>query len=82
MPEYVPALASERELSIRAHYVSGHFNLQEALDRIRMGGFTELATSLAEDILRKPISPTAVRSCTGRNVTEEQIADRLAEVTA
>lgn len=76
MSEYVPALG------IRAQYVSGNFDRRDALTRIRMGGFTELASSRAEEILAAPITPAVVLAWTAREVTEEQIAARLAEVTA
>lgn len=75
----------EIHLGIRAHYASGHFDLDTALDRIQFGGTTTMNRSDAADILRQPISLDEVRQLTGKSgqqATEESIAPRLAEVTA
>lgn len=75
-------LDTEQRLSTRAHYATGHFDLEEALIRIQNGGFTQLTREQAAEILTAPITSKAVKTYTGRDVTAEQIATRLAEVTA
>lgn len=71
---------SEQRMGIRAHYASGHFNLEEALIRIQNGGFTQLTREQAAEILATPIRVETVKAFTGRDVTDGQIAARLAEV--
>lgn len=78
-------LTAETTLSIRAHYASGHFDLDTALDRIQFGGMTVLRRDVAAEILRQPIALDVVRQLTrktGQAATEESVAARLAEVTA
>jgi hypothetical protein len=78
-------LTYETNLSIRAHYASGRFDLDTALDRIQFGGPTILRRDVAAEILRQPISLNDVRRLAGRSgqtATEASIAARLAEVTA
>lgn len=75
-------LTDDINLGIRAHYVTGWFDLDTALDRIQFGGLTVLNRRVAAQILRQPITTEQVKARTGRDVTDEQIAGRLAEVTA
>ncbi len=75
----------EIHLGIRAHYASGHFDLDTALDRIQFGGMHSMPRTRAAEILRQPISVNDVRRVagkSGRQATEESIAARLAEVPA
>jgi hypothetical protein len=74
-------LDTEQRTSIRAHYVTGHFDREEALTRIQNGGFSQLSREQACEVLALPITPHDVAAWTGRQVTEEQIAARLAEVS-
>lgn len=73
---------TEQRLGIRAHYITGRHDLETALTRIQNGGFTQLTREQAAEILRQPITAETVKTFTGRDVTDEQIAARLAEVTA
>jgi hypothetical protein len=75
-------LTSEINEATRAHYASGHHDLDTALIRIQNGGFVSITRDRAAEILRQPISAEAVKGLTGRDVTQEQITLRLAEVTA
>jgi hypothetical protein len=80
MPDSIEDLTFQHQRSVRAHYVSGHFTLDEALQRLRVGGWYEINAEQAADVLSRPILAATVRELTGRDVTEEQIAARLAEV--
>lgn len=82
MPDTMDRLDTEQQTSIRAHYVTGHFAEEEALARIRFGGFFTLDEDRAAEVLAAPITPAVVKEWTGKDVTEEQIAARLAEVSA
>lgn len=75
-------LDTDQRLSIRAHYITGRHGLETALLRIQNGGFTQLTREQAAEILTAPITSKAVKTFTGRAVTDEQVAARLAEVTA
>jgi hypothetical protein len=79
------SLVAELRLGIRAHYCSGWLDLETALTRTQAGGFVLLSRERAAEILRQPISVEVVKELTGesgQNITEGQIAARLAEVTA
>lgn len=80
MPYTTESLDTEQRASIRAHYITGHFDHEEALIRIENGGFSPLTREQAIAVLTLPITPNLVWDWTGRHVTEEQIAARLAEV--
>ncbi len=82
MPTPITDLTDAAVLSIRAHYVTGQVDLDTALDRIQFGGTTVLNRDVAAEILRQPISAEQVKASAGRDVTAEQIAGRLGEVTA
>jgi hypothetical protein len=78
-------LTAEQQLGIRAHYITGHHGLETALLRIQNGGFVSVSRDRAAEILRQPISVETVKALTGRSgqdITEEQIAARLAKVTS
>lgn len=76
------SLVRELRVSIRAHYCSGWLDLETALSRTQAGGFVTLSREEAAGVLRQPISVEVVKELTGKDITEEQIAARLAEVTA
>lgn len=80
MPHTTESLDTEQRQGIRAHYITGHLNREQALVRIENGGFSQLTREQATAVLSSPITPDLVWDWTGRHVTEEQIADRLAEV--
>jgi len=73
-------LTSEINEATRAHYASGHHDLDTALVRIQNGGFVSITRERAAEILRQPISVETVKALTGRDVSTMQIARRLAEV--
>lgn len=75
-------LMSEIHDNIQSHYITGYYDLDTALARIQNGGMVELPRDRAITILTRPITPYRVKRLAGRDVTEEQIAARLAEVTA
>jgi predicted glycosyl hydrolase (DUF1957 family) len=75
-------LDTEQRLGIRAHYITGRHDLETALLRIQNGGFTQLTREQAVEILTAPITAATVKTFTGRDVIDGQIAARLAEVTA
>lgn len=75
-------LMSEIYDSIRAYYYVGHFGLEEALSRIQNSGTVTLPREQAMEILRESISVDRAQQFTRRDVTEELIAARLAEVHA
>lgn len=84
-PTPLSDLMYEVNLSIRAHYASGHLDLDTALDRIQFGGMTVLNRDVAAEILRQPITLDQVRQLTGKtgqSAAEDSIRARLAEVTA
>lgn len=76
------ALTAETQRSIQAHFITGHFTLDEALTRIQHGGMTTLTREQAVEVLRSRIMEETVKAYTGRDVTAEEITARLAEVTA
>lgn len=80
MPYSIEDLTYQHGLSIRAHYASSHFSLDEALIRLRFGGLYTLTEEQAAAVLRQPISVEQVKDWTGKEITEGQIAARLAEM--
>ena len=65
--------------TIRAEYLAGLIDLTTALDRLEANGmYRHRPWSTA--LLSRPMSPERVRHFAGADVTEEQIAARLAEV--
>lgn len=76
------SVTNEMNEGVRAHYASGHFDLETALTRIQNGGFVPVSRARAAEILAEPIDARVVMDCTGRDVTDEQIAARMAEVSA
>jgi hypothetical protein len=75
-------LDTEQREGIRASYITGRHDLETALLRIQNGGFSQLTREQAIAVLTQPITPAQVKQWAGKDVTEEQIAARLAEVTA
>lgn len=75
-------LDTEQRTSIRAHYVTGNFDREEAHVRIENGGFSQLTREQAVAVLSLPTSPHDVEEWTGRRITEEQIAAWLAKAGA
>jgi hypothetical protein len=69
-------------LGIRAAYITGRYTREDALTRIENNAPVSLSHEEALAILAAPITPELVRGSTGQDVTEEQIAARLAEVGA
>ena len=82
MPHTTTDLDTEQRLSIRAHYITGHFDREEALIRIENGGFSQLTREQAIAVLTLPTSAHDVEAWTGRVFPEDQIAARLAKVNA
>jgi hypothetical protein len=82
VPNSVMDLASEQQLGLRAHYLSGWLDLDTALARIQVGGFETLTRERAAEILSVPLTVEQVKAHTRRDVSEEQITARLAEVKA
>lgn len=82
MPHTMDSLDTEQRIGIRAAYITGHFNREEALIRIQNGGFSQLTRDEAIYVLSQPITPALVRELTGREITAEQIAARLVEAIA
>ncbi len=82
MPTTYGEHMGEMNDSIRSHYITGHFDLETALARTENAGLVTLPRERAVDLLRQPITPYRVKVLTGKDVTEEQIAARLAEVSA
>lgn len=79
------SVTNELDEGVRAHYASGYYDLETALLRIQNGGFVERTREQASAVLSQPISVSLVKELTGKsgeNFTEEQIAVRLAEVSA
>lgn len=75
-------LDTEQRPGIRAHYITGRHDLETSLLRIQNGGFSQLTRDQAVEVLSAPITVATVKTLTGRDVTDEHIAARLAEVTA
>lgn len=75
-------LMSETNDSIRAHYITGHFDLETAIARIQHGGLVDLPRERAVEILGTPMTVCRAQQFVSREITEELIAARMAEVTA
>jgi hypothetical protein len=75
-------LDTEQREGIRASYITGRFTAEDALVRIQNGGFSQLTREQAVAVLTQPITQEQVKEWAGKDVTEEQITARLAEVTA
>ena len=75
-------LDKEQREGIRASFITGRFSADDALLRIQNGGFCQLTHEQAIEILAQPITPQQVKEWSGKDVTEEQITARLAEVSA
>lgn len=73
-------LETEQREGIRASFITGRFTVEDALIRIQNGGFSQLTREQAIAVLAHPITPAQVKQWSGKDVTEEQIAARLAEV--
>lgn len=68
--------------SLRAHYVTGHFDLETTITRTQHGGLVDLTREQAVKLLQQPITPYRVKVLTGKDVTEGLITAKLAEVNA